>query len=73
MKSTWKKGMVALTVMLGLFLLCFSNEREARSADRENHCFTCHTNARKLIEITRELRKDLKDKPGASEETKGEG
>jgi hypothetical protein len=43
------------------------------SAEDENHCFTCHTNPRKLIEITREISKLNSKKPGASKETKGEG
>lgn len=45
----------------------------ANSEVSENHCFTCHTNPRKLIEITRELAKSVQDKPGASVETEGEG
>jgi len=44
-----------------------------RSAEDENHCFTCHTNPRKLIEITRKIAKLNTKKPGASKETKGEG
>jgi hypothetical protein len=43
------------------------------SAQKENHCFTCHTNARKLIKITREIAKANKGKPGTSAETEGEG
>ena len=46
---------------------------KAQSTQNENHCFTCHTNARKLIQITREIAKAGKDKPGASSETEGEG
>ena len=44
-----------------------------QSAEKENHCFTCHTNARKLIQITREITKANKEKPGGSTETEGEG
>jgi hypothetical protein len=62
-------GAIALMVCL-----VFSpNDRMARSADEENHCFTCHTNAGKLIKITREIAKADKDKPGGSAETEGEG
>lgn len=43
------------------------------SAQEENHCFTCHTNPRKLIEINREIAKTNLQKPGASSETEGEG
>jgi len=59
--------------VLGVSFLLLQNGQEARSADQENHCFSCHTNARKLIEITREITKSQKGKPGASKETKGEG
>ena len=54
--------------LIGLVLL-----PAARSAPTENHCFTCHTNPRKLIEITREISKTNLNKPGASTETEGEG
>jgi hypothetical protein len=64
-------AITACVLVLAFFLL--QNSREARSADQENHCFSCHTNARKLIEITREIKKSQKGKPGASAETKGEG
>lgn len=53
-------------------ILVFSGPR-AQSSQQENHCFTCHTNARKLIQITREITKADKDKPGGSVETEGEG
>ena len=57
-----------------MICLAFSlSGRMARSADQENHCFTCHTNAGKLIKITREIAKANKDKPGGSAETEGEG
>jgi hypothetical protein len=42
-------------------------------AQNENHCFTCHTNPRRLIEITREIAQVDPKKPGASAETRGEG
>ena len=56
-----------------LFLLISPRPPIVRSAENENHCFTCHTNPRKLIEITREISKLNTGKPGASKETKGEG
>ncbi|MBW1706022.1 MAG: hypothetical protein JRJ86_12780 [Deltaproteobacteria bacterium] len=45
----------------------------ARSVEKENYCFTCHTSARKLIQITREIARADKGKPGASVATEGEG
>jgi len=44
-----------------------------QAAQQENYCFSCHTNARKLIEITREIAASHKGKVAVSTETKGEG
>jgi nitrate/TMAO reductase-like tetraheme cytochrome c subunit len=73
MKTNWIKVLVIFAWILGSFLFLLQNGREARSAAKENYCFSCHTNARKLIEITRELKQEKKGKPGASTETVGEG
>jgi len=62
---------IVLALTVSLFL--FYGNQTARSADKENHCFTCHTNARKLIKITREIAKANKGKPAASAESEGEG
>ena len=59
-------------LIVASFILTFGGLK-AQSTQNENHCFTCHTNARKLIQITREIAKADKDKPGASSETEGEG
>lgn len=68
---------VKLAIVAGLMVsvcLLFLVETPAvRSAQEENHCFTCHTNPRKLIEITREIARADQEKPGASIETEGEG
>jgi nitrate/TMAO reductase-like tetraheme cytochrome c subunit len=56
-----------------VLLVFFGSSSTARLAEKENHCFTCHTNAKKLIQITREITKADKGKPGASAETEGEG
>ncbi|MBI9082291.1 MAG: hypothetical protein JEZ11_01755 [Desulfobacterales bacterium] len=63
--------LLILAAGIGILLLQISTP--AFCAEKENHCFTCHTNARKLIEITRKIAVDNKDKPGASIETVGEG
>jgi len=71
--------MKAIRLILGgglaaaLLVLFFPPLPAARAAENENHCFTCHTNPRRLIEITREISKRNVNKPGASKETKGEG
>ncbi|MDY0221933.1 MAG: hypothetical protein RBR67_12420 [Desulfobacterium sp.] len=59
-------------VLVGLPLLFYSTPR-VQASNTENQCFSCHTNARELIKITREISKSNKDKPGGSAETKGEG
>jgi hypothetical protein len=66
-------GLVMSIVVVFGFLLLFAYEnRTAGSAEGENYCFTCHTNARKLIQITREIEKQ-KGKSKASSEIEGEG
>jgi len=59
-------------IIAASFILIFGGV-QAQPTKEENHCFTCHTNARKLIQITREIAKTNKNTPGASSETKGEG
>ena len=67
------KFSVSVGLILAVSILLFYGSPVVRSAQQENHCFTCHSNPRKLIEITREIAKADKGKPGASVETKGEG
>jgi hypothetical protein len=64
---------VGISLALIICMVFFARDPAVRSAQKENHCFTCHTNPRKLIAITREIAKTNKDKPGGSPETKGEG
>ena len=54
-------------------LIGLVNTPAVTAAQQENHCFTCHTNPRKLIEITRKIAQAHPEKPGASAETRGEG
>jgi len=65
--------LVPIAAGFGVLLFPFFTVNAANTTKRENHCFTCHTSARKLIQITREISKSNKNKPGASPETKGEG
>ena len=60
-------------LIISICLLFLGETPSVRSAQQENHCFSCHTNPRKLIEITREIAQANKDKPGASIQTEGEG
>ena len=64
---------LTIGVFLALGFSLILGNRTASSAEGENHCFTCHTNARKLIQITREIAEAEKDKPKKSSEVKGEG
>lgn len=54
-------------------VLLYGNQETAQSAKEENHCFTCHTNAKNLIKITREIAQANKGKKTASSESEGEG
>ena len=64
---------VCLGMVFAVFFILFYSGLGAQSIDKENYCFTCHTNARKLIKITREIAIKNKAKPAISVETKGEG
>jgi len=59
-------------VLVGSPLLLYSISG-VQASNSENHCFTCHTNPRQLIKITREISKLNINKPGGSAETTGEG
>lgn len=67
-KNSTRTGLAIVVCLVVIFFIQMPN-----TAFAENYCFTCHTNPRKLIEITRELAKSNLDKPGASAETEGEG
>jgi hypothetical protein len=71
MKSAWP--LITLASVFAVLLLPLSAVKAANTTKGENHCFTCHTSARNLIKITREIAKSNKSKPVASPETKGEG
>jgi hypothetical protein len=62
------------SIVFALFFLLIIPENMSLSVGAsENHCFTCHTNPRKLIQITREIAKANKDKPAKSSKIAGEG
>ncbi len=54
-------------------LLLYGNQDTAQSAEKENYCFTCHTNSQQLIKITREIAEADKGKKVASSKSEGEG
>ncbi len=62
---------VGLVFAVSLFL-SFDSQR-AWSVEKGNYCFTCHTNARKLIQITREIAEAEKGKVGGAAEPEGAG
>jgi hypothetical protein len=70
---TSERVTIAIGLMIVVGLLFGIQPQAGQSATQENHCFTCHTNPRKLVEITRAISRSKADKPGASAETKGEG
>ncbi len=67
------KFAVSAGLIFAVSLFLFFDTQRAWSVEKENYCFTCHTSARKLIQITREIAEANKGKPGASTEAEGGG
>ena len=65
--------LLGLLLSSGLFLMLFQDNWVARGSQKENHCFTCHTSARKLIKITREIARAQEAEPVAAVKSEGEG
>ncbi len=63
---------IALALSLSVFLV-YQGRTVSSAEEGENHCFSCHTNPRKLIQITREIAKAQEGKATKSSETSGEG
>ncbi|MGD8504695.1 MAG: hypothetical protein PVF76_17380 [Syntrophobacterales bacterium] len=61
-------GILALVVSF-----YFPGDSWSEATTGENHCFTCHTNPRKLIQITREIAEARKGEPAKSAAIEGEG
>ena len=69
-----KPLMLTASIVFALFFLLVVPDNMSLSVGAsENHCFTCHTNPRKLIQITREIAKANKGKPAKSSKIEGEG
>jgi hypothetical protein len=64
---------VALGILALVVSLYFLSDSWSQATTGENHCFTCHTNPRKLIQITREIAKARKGEPVKSAAIEGEG
>ncbi|MCG6918429.1 MAG: hypothetical protein LJE89_12910 [Deltaproteobacteria bacterium] len=62
-----------LCILALVVSLCFMGDSWSQATTGENHCFTCHTNPRKLIQITREIAQARKGEPGKSAAIEGEG
>lgn len=74
MEQTMKPLRCAALCILALIVsLCFLDDSWSQATTGENHCFTCHTNPRKLIQITREIAQARKGEPGKSAAIEGEG
>ena len=74
MEQTMKPLRCAALCILALIVsLCFLDDSWSQATTGENHCFTCHTNPRKLIQITREIAQARKGVPGKSAAIEGEG
>jgi len=64
-------GLILFLIMPFLFLL-FPIKSAVSQTQPKNQCIACHTNAKKLIEITRII-KQTTPQPKKSSLTKGEG
>ena len=67
------KFLISVGLVFAVSLFLPYGSPAAESGEKENYCFSCHTSARKLIKITREIARADKEKPGASVATEGEG
>jgi hypothetical protein len=67
------KFLISMGLVFVVSLFFPYGSQGAESAGKENHCFTCHTDAKELIKIIREIARADKGKPGASVATEGEG
>ncbi|RZB30489.1 MAG: hypothetical protein SRB1_02769 [Desulfobacteraceae bacterium Eth-SRB1] len=65
------KFAVSVGLVFAVSLFLSFDSQKAWSAEKENYCFTCHTNARKLIKITREIAEANKGKEVAEAEGGG--
>ena len=63
----------AFSIMALIVSLYFLGDSWSQAKTGENHCFTCHTNPRKLIQITREIAESRKGEPAKSAAIEGEG
>jgi len=63
----------AFSVLALVVSLYFLGDSWSQATTSENHCFTCHTNPRKLIQITREIAKARKGEAAKSAAIEGEG
>jgi hypothetical protein len=74
MEQTMKPVRFAAIGILGLVVSFYSvGDSWSQATKGENHCFTCHTNPRKLIQITREIANARKEREVKSAAIQGEG
>jgi hypothetical protein len=74
MEQTMKPVRFAAIGILGLVVSFYSvGDSWSQATNGENHCFTCHTNPRKLIQITREIANARKGRQVKSAAIQGEG
>jgi hypothetical protein len=74
MEQTMKPFRFAAIGILGLIVSFYSlGDAWSQVTNGENHCFNCHTNPGKLIQITREIAKTRKGKQVKSAAIQGEG
>ena len=57
------KFAVSLVLIFAVSLFLSFDSQKAWSAEQESYCFTCHTSAKDLIKITREIAEANKGAP----------
>lgn len=68
--------LIKLTTIISLisaFLLLYNASSNVQCTEKVNQCVACHTSAKNLIKITREIAETGQSKPVISSETSGEG
>ena len=65
------KFAVSIGLIFAVSLFLSFDSQKAWSAEQESYCFTCHTSAKDLIKITREIAEAKKGEPGAEAEGGG--
>ncbi len=65
--------LTTIIFLISAFLLLYNASSNLQCAENVNQCVACHTSAKNLIKITREIAETGQYKPAISSENSGEG